>query len=144
MFIHINNRNDVWNDNETMMKWYVKQKIKHKIKLYLTHVSVRQMKEQHNEMKRSVKRRKKEIHNNTPSYPSRIPDLAITWHNSAEYRGCTVVWIFRIPMVFCTRRYFLSRAAIISFVRLTKAGVGKSTWGQSNCDRFSQSHTSQR
>ena len=47
-----------------MMKRHVKQKIKHKIKLYLTHVSVRQMKEQHNETKRSVKRRKKEIRNN--------------------------------------------------------------------------------
>ena len=63
---------------ETVMKQYVKQKIKQKIKLYLTHVSVRQMKEQHGETKRSVKRRKKEICNNTPSYPSRIPDLAIT------------------------------------------------------------------
>ena len=45
------------------MKWYVKQKIKQKIKLYLTHVSVWRMKEQHGETKRSVKRRKKEICN---------------------------------------------------------------------------------
>ena len=55
-----------------------KQKVKHKMKLYSMRVSVRQMKEQHNETKRSVKRRKKEVRNNTPSYPSRIPDLAIT------------------------------------------------------------------
>ena len=60
-----------------MMKQYVKQNIKHKVKLYLTHVSVRQIKEQHSETKRLVKR-KKENRNNTPSYPSRIPDLAIT------------------------------------------------------------------
>ena len=65
---------------ETIMKRYVKQKVKHKVKLYLTRVSVRQMRKQHSETKRSVKRRKKEIRNNTPSYnyPSRIPDLAIT------------------------------------------------------------------
>ena len=44
-----------------MMKRYVKQKVKHKVKLYLTRVSVRQMKKQHSETKRSVKRRKKEI-----------------------------------------------------------------------------------
>ena len=44
-----------------MMKQYVKQKIKHKVKLFLTRVSVRQMKKQHSETKRSVKRRKKEI-----------------------------------------------------------------------------------
>ena len=126
------------------MKRYVKQKVKHKVKLYLTRVSVRQMRKQHSETKRSVKRRKKENRNNTPSYPSRIPDLALTCHDSAAYRGYTVVLIFGILMVFCNCRYFLLRAAIISFVRLTKAGVGKSMWGQSNCDRFSQSHTSQR
>ena len=63
---------------ETIMKRYVKQRVKHKVKLYSTCVSVRQMKEQHYETKRSVKRRKKEIRNNTPSYPSRIPDFAIT------------------------------------------------------------------
>ena len=80
------------------MKRYIKQKIKHKVKLYLTHVSVRQMKKQHSEMKRSVKRRKKENRNNTPSYPSRIPDLAITWHDSAAYQGYTVVWIFGIQI----------------------------------------------
>ena len=45
------------------MKRYVKQKVKHKMKLYLTRVSVQQMKKQHIETKRSVKRRKKEIHN---------------------------------------------------------------------------------
>ena len=39
---------------ETIMKRYVKQKIKQKIKLYLTHISVRRMKE-HGETKRSVK-----------------------------------------------------------------------------------------
>ena len=33
------------------------------MKLYSTHVSVRQMKEQHDEMKHSVKRRKKKIRN---------------------------------------------------------------------------------
>ena len=48
---------------ETIIKRYVKQKIKQKIKLHLTHVSVRQTKEQHGETKRSVKRRKKEIRN---------------------------------------------------------------------------------
>ena len=48
---------------EMIMKRYVKQKIKQKIKLYLTHVSVRRMKEQHGETKRSVKRRKKENRN---------------------------------------------------------------------------------
>ena len=63
---------------ETIMKRHVKQKVKHKTKLYSTRVSVQQMKEQHNKTKHSVKRRKKEICNNTPSYPSRIPDLAIT------------------------------------------------------------------
>ena len=64
---------------EMIIKRHVKQMVKHKMKLYSTCVSVRQMKEQHNETKRSVKRRKKEkICNNTPSYPSRIPDLAIT------------------------------------------------------------------
>ena len=41
------------------MKQYVKQKIKHKVKLFLTRVSVQQMKKQHSETKRSVKRRKK-------------------------------------------------------------------------------------
>ena len=41
------------------MKRYVKQKVKHKMKLYLTRVSVRQMKEQHSEKKHSMKRRKK-------------------------------------------------------------------------------------
>ena len=51
---------------ETIMKRHVKQKVKHKMKLYLTRVSVRQMKEQHNETKCSVKRRKKEIRNNMP------------------------------------------------------------------------------
>ena len=40
------------------MKQYVKQKIKHRVKLYLTRVSVRQMKKQHSETKRSVKRKK--------------------------------------------------------------------------------------
>ena len=40
------------------MKRYIKQKIKHKVKLYLTRVSVRQMKKQHSETKRSVKRKK--------------------------------------------------------------------------------------
>ena len=44
---------------ETIMKRYVKQKIK----LYLTHVSVQRMKEQYDETKPLVKRRKKEIHN---------------------------------------------------------------------------------
>ena len=44
-----------------MMKQYVKQKVKHKMKLYLTRVTVRQMKEQHGEMKHSVKRRKKVV-----------------------------------------------------------------------------------
>ena len=44
-----------------MMKQYVKQKVKHKMKLYATCVSVQQMKEQHDETKHSVKRRKKEI-----------------------------------------------------------------------------------
>ena len=44
-----------------MMKQYVKQKVKHKMKLYLTRVTVRQMKEQHGETKRSVKRRKKVV-----------------------------------------------------------------------------------
>ena len=44
-----------------MMKRYVKQKVKHKMKLYSTCVSVRQMKEQHDETKCSVKRRKKKI-----------------------------------------------------------------------------------
>ena len=78
MFIHINSRNDVRNNNETMMKRYIIQKVKHKTKLYLTRVSVQQIKKQHSEMKRSMKRRKKENHNNTPPYPSRIPDLAIT------------------------------------------------------------------
>ena len=43
------------------MKQYVKQKIKHKVKLYLTRVSVRQVKKQHSETKLSMKRRKKEI-----------------------------------------------------------------------------------
>ena len=62
---------------EMIMKRHVKQKVKHKVKLYLTCVSVRQMKKQHSETKRSMKR-KKENRNNTPSYPSRIPDLAIT------------------------------------------------------------------
>ena len=60
-----------------MIKQYVKQKIKHKMKRYSTLVSVRQVKEQHSETKRLVKQ-KKEDRNNTPSYPSRIPDLAIT------------------------------------------------------------------
>ena len=60
------------------MKRHVKQKVKHKVKLYLTRVSVRQMKKQHSETKCSVKRRKKENRNNTPSYPSKIPDLAVT------------------------------------------------------------------
>ena len=50
---------------ETIMKRYVKQKIKQKIKLYLTHVSVQRMKEQHGETKRSVKQRRKEIRNTT-------------------------------------------------------------------------------
>ena len=45
------------------MKRYVKQKIKQKMKLYLTHVSVQRMKEQYDETKPLVKRRKKEIHN---------------------------------------------------------------------------------
>ena len=43
------------------MKQYIKQKVKHKMKLYSTRVSVRQLKEQHDETKRSLKRRKKEI-----------------------------------------------------------------------------------
>ena len=47
------------------MKRYVKQKVKHKVKLYLTRVSVRQMRKQHSETKRSVKRRKKENRNTT-------------------------------------------------------------------------------
>ena len=63
---------------ETIMKQHIKQKVKHKMKPYSTCVSVRQMKEQHSKVKRLMKRRKKEIRNNTPSYPSRIPDLAIT------------------------------------------------------------------
>ena len=46
-----------------MMKQYVKQKVKHKMKLYSMCVSVRQMKEQHDETKRSVKQRKKEVRN---------------------------------------------------------------------------------
>ena len=45
------------------MKRYIKQRIKHKVKLYLTRVSVRQMKKQHSETKRSMKRRKKENRN---------------------------------------------------------------------------------
>ena len=44
-----------------MMKRYVKQKVKQKIKLHLTHVSVRRMKEQHGKTKRLLKRKKKEI-----------------------------------------------------------------------------------
>ena len=48
---------------EMIMKRQVKQKTKHKMKLYSTHVSVRQMKDQHNETKCSVKRRKKEVDN---------------------------------------------------------------------------------
>ena len=47
-----------------MMKRYIKQKVKHKTKLYLTRVSVQQMKKQHtSETKRSMKRRKKENRN---------------------------------------------------------------------------------
>ena len=89
-----------------MLKRYVKQKIKHRMKRYSTCVSVRQVEEQHSETKRLVKR-KKENRNNTPSYPSRIPDLAVTCHDSAAYRGCIVVWIFGIPMVFCNCRLLL-------------------------------------
>ena len=63
---------------KTIMKQHVKRRVKHKMKQYSTRVSVRQMKEQHSEAKHLVKRRQKEIRNNTPSYPSRIPDLAIT------------------------------------------------------------------
>ena len=46
-----------------MMKRYIKRKVKHKTKLYLTRVSVQQMKKQHSETKRSMKRRKKENRN---------------------------------------------------------------------------------
>ena len=46
-----------------MYETIMKQHVKHKMKLYSTRVSVRQMKEQHNETKHSVKRRKKEIRN---------------------------------------------------------------------------------
>ena len=42
----------------------MKRHIKQKVKPYLTRVSVRQMKKQHSETKRSVKRRKKENCNN--------------------------------------------------------------------------------
>ena len=45
------------------MKRYIKRKVKHKTKLYLTRVSVQQMKKQHSETKRSMKRRKKENRN---------------------------------------------------------------------------------
>ena len=106
MFVHINSWNDARNNNETMIKRYVKQKIKHKMKRYSTRVSVRQVEEQHSETKRLVKR-KKENRNNTPPYPSRIPDLVVTWHDSAVYQGYTVVWIFGIPMVFCNCRLLL-------------------------------------
>ena len=41
-----------------MIKRYVKQKIKHKMKRYSTCVSVRQVEEQHSETKRLVKRKK--------------------------------------------------------------------------------------
>ena len=41
-----------------MIKRYVKQKIKHKMKQYSTRVSVRQVEEQHSETKRLVKRKK--------------------------------------------------------------------------------------
>ena len=61
MFVHINSQNDVRNNNEMMMKRYIKQEVKHKTKLYLMRVSVRQMKKQHSETKRSMKRRKKKI-----------------------------------------------------------------------------------
>ena len=46
---------------ETIMKRYVKQRVKHKMKLYSTRVSVQQMKEQHNETKRLMKRRRKKF-----------------------------------------------------------------------------------
>ena len=68
-----------------MMKQYVKQKIKHKIKLYLTHVSVRRMKEQHDETKRLVKQRKKEIRNSC-SYDSLFSILYNTFiENHADW-----------------------------------------------------------
>ena len=61
MFVHINNRNDVRNHNETMMKRYIKQRVKHKMKLYLMRVSVRQVEEQHSETKRSMKPKRKKV-----------------------------------------------------------------------------------
>ena len=51
--------------NETMMKRYIKRKVKHKTRLYLMRVSVRQIKKQHSKTKRSMKRWKKENRNTT-------------------------------------------------------------------------------
>ena len=71
------------------MKRYIKQKIKHKVKLFLTRVSVRQMKKQHSETKRLVKRRKKENRNRGEEHSSLVSDLEDLESNFARIRGDT-------------------------------------------------------
>ena len=70
---------------ETIMKQYVKQKIKHKVKLYLTRVSVRQMRKQHSETKHLVKRRKKENRNNHPGTPAKCRNEMPRQHNETSH-----------------------------------------------------------
>ena len=71
-----------------MMKRYIKQKIKHEVKLYLTRVSVRQMKKQHSETKRSMKRRKKENRNNLHvSGKDQISSYANVGHSNCHSQG---------------------------------------------------------
>ena len=108
MFVHINSRNDVRNNNETMIKRYVKQKVKHKTKLYLTHVSVRRMKEQHDETKCSVKHTLLQI-----SFFLRFTERFVSLCCSFICRTDTrVEYSFILCFTFC----FTCRFIIISYI----------------------------